>query len=665
MKRAFLVVLFLALLSVIGFSIYQKYTVAPSPVKLYWFIPDGMRAEPSLFTVFEWAKEGKLPNIKKLMDRGSYGYSYPNFPSHTPTNFATLLTGSYPEVNGVDDGPMHAIGKSLDKVAVGGFSSVAKKVPPIWKTLEAAGMKVAIVAVPGSTPPEIQKGVVLRGRWGGWGADFAALNYETKGNLAQRIKQGRGARLFYFGPELTQYADGIPPKDWVDAPKSFSPPKEVVLDAWGTPVYLYIYDSTNDSKINFDKIAFSLDKKSLFADLKTGEWGEWAPITLNWKSADKTTPVTTKVKPAAIKVDADGFFRVRLFFDNLNRYIAMPADAADVMEKTVGPMVDFVDNFPPQLVYYPEDKKIFENEASLSFDWHTKAVGAIIKNFTPNVVIHDTYTPNQMLTSRWWMGYIDPKSAHYKDAAPADREKLWQEVQSMYKRLDDLIGEVIKNSGPNTYIVLSSDHGAVPMDRSVNLNNLFAKKGWLSFTLNPKTGEPIIDWKRTKVIYLKMAHVYVNPNGLDGNYTRASGPAYDALREDVKNTLLTLADENGNKPTVEVVKWEDAKSYLQMDPDRAGDLIIANAPGYGWNEEMTSDLAVFSTPLITGYKQAIKAQEVPGMWTPFIIAGPGIKTNNYLGNAPFPLVDQYPTIMKALGVPLPSFVQGKALPVFR
>ena len=131
----------------------QQQTATKSPMKLYWFIPDGMRAEPELFTVFQWAKEGKLPNIKKLMDRGSYGYSYPNFPSHTPTNFATLLTGSMPEVHGVDDGPMREVGKPLDAVAVPGFRSTAKKVSPIWKTLEEAGMKVAILSVPVSTPP--------------------------------------------------------------------------------------------------------------------------------------------------------------------------------------------------------------------------------------------------------------------------------------------------------------------------------------------------------------------------------------------------------------------------------------------------------------------------------------------------------------------------------
>lgn len=636
-----------------------------SPLKLYWFIPDGVRAEPGLFNIYQWAEEGKLPNIKKLMERGSYGYSFPTFPSHTPTNFATLLTGSYPEVHGVDDGPMHALGKPLDKVAVAGFRSVAKKVSPIWKTLEDAGFKVAILSVPGSTPPEINKGVVLRGRWGGWGADFNAINFETKGNLLQRILQGRAVHLFYFGPELTQYIDGVTPSGWQNPPKSSSPALEVTMTGWGTPVYGYVYDSTSSGTKNYDRVAFSLDKKTVFADISAGQWSDWAPITLKWKADNKEVPVDTHVRVTVIKLGSDGFFRIRLVYDNLNRYIAQPPEAADAMENAAGPMVDFADNYPAQLIYYPEDKKTFQDEAQMSFDWHTKAVGALVKNFSPGVVIQDIYTPNQMLTSRWWMGYVDPKSSHYNEVSAAEREKLWGEVQNMYKKLDGIVGEILKASGPDTYIVFSSDHGAVPLDTNVNLNNLFAQKGWLKFTINPKTGEPVIDWVNTKVIYLKMAHIYINPNGLAGNYNRASGPQYEYLRNQVIDTLENLKDDKGVKPLAQAVKWEDAKQFMKLDPERIGDLVIANTPGYGWNEEMTSDLKVFSKPLITGYKQAILAQDDSGMWTPFIIAGPGIKPNNYLGDKPTRQIDQYPTIMKALKVKLPDFVQGNAIDVFK
>lgn len=657
-------VLALGVLLVIALISFQRFT-SRQRLKLYWFIPDGVRAEPELFNIYEWAKEGKLPNIKKLMDSGTYGFSRPTFPTHTPTNFATLLTGAYPEIHGVDDGPMHVEGKPLDKVAIGGFRSVAKKVPAIWTTLEEAGYKVALVSLPGSTPPEINKGVVLRGRWGGWGADFHALNFETKGNLLQRIKQGRATRLFFFGPQLTQYIDTQTPKGWQQPQQSYSEPFEVALDGWGATVYAYVLDSTNDDKINYDRVVFSLDKQTMFADLGQGEWSDWQPIILKWKAEDQQVDVDSDVKATVIKLEDDGFFRIRLFYNNLNQYIAQPSEAADAMKESAGPMVDFVDNFPPQLIYYSEDKQTFLDEANMSYEWHRKAVGGVLDNFSPDIVIHDIYSPNQMLTSRWWMGYIDPNSARYEEVTEEEREQLWQEVKDMYKKLDDIIGEILKVADKNTYVVISSDHGAVPLDRWVRLNNLFAKQGWLKFSINPQTGEPKIDWKNSKVIYLKMAHVYINPEGLAGDYRRASGPEYEALRDQVRETLLNLQDQDGNKPAVDVVNWEDAKQFLRLDPERVGDLVIANAPGYGWNEEMTFDLEIFSEPLKSGYKQAIKSEDTPGMWTPFIIAGPGIKKGNYLGDAPVEMVDQYPTIMTALKEKFPDFVQGKVLPIFK
>ncbi len=659
MKKVLLVVLIVFF----GLFISQPF-VKKSSLKLYWFIPDGMRAEPELFNIYQWAKEGKLPNIKKLMDKGSYGYSYPNFPSHTPTNFATLLTGAYPEVNGVNDGPMHVLGKPLDKVAVGGFRSVAKKVSPIWKTLEDAGLKIALLSIPGSTPPEINKGIVVRGRWGGWGADFHAINFETKGDLLQRILQGRAVKLFYFGADLTKYVDGQDPINWQNPPISYSSPYEVIMEGWGTPIYAYVYDSINDNRENFDHVTFSLNKKDTLADLKVGQWSDWLPITLKWKAEKEEIPVQSHFRATVIKLD-DKFFRIRILYDNLNQYVTSPPEVADNIEEQIGPMVDFADNFPAQLIYYPEDKHTFMDEAKMSFDWHEAAVSALVNKFRPDVVIQDIYTPNQMLTSRWWMGYVDPKSNRYKDVTNQEREKLWQEVQDMYKRLDNIIGEILKTADNNTYIVLSSDHGAVPLDQSVNLNNLFAQKGWLKFTIDPKTGEPIIDWKNTKVIYLKMAHVYINPDGLSGDYKRATGPEYEYLRSQVINALENLKDENSTKPVVQIVKWEKAKEFMQLDPDRIGDLVIANAPGYGWNEEMTTDLKVFSKPLISGYKQAILSKDIPGMWTPFIISGPGVKQNYYMGDKAFPLIDQYPTIMKSLKVKTPDFVQGKPLEVFK
>ena len=277
---------------------YAEETQSPSSqeAKLYWFIPDGMRADPDLFNIFEWAQTGELPNIKKMMDQGSYGFSIPTFPSHTPTNFATLFTGTYPAQHGVADGPMHTEGNPLKKVSVGGFNSAAKKVDPIWVTLEKNyNKKVALISIPGSTPPELVEGITIRGRWGGWGADFHATNFEEGSDPAKKIMQGRGSKLFFFGEPLTKY---IPSQE---IKKTRRLPLPIILP----PLRKWSYRSTGTlfmlsfttTLIMADKIIikllFSFNKKDIVASLEQNEWSEWIPATLTWKVTDKEIPIDT------------------------------------------------------------------------------------------------------------------------------------------------------------------------------------------------------------------------------------------------------------------------------------------------------------------------------------------------------------------------------------
>ena len=194
--------LFASVIAILSLRFYksQENKSQNSKIKLYWFIPDGLRAEPDLFKIYEWARSGELPNLNKLIQRGSYGYSIPVFPSHTPVNFAALLTGALPKSNGVSDGPMHTEGNPLNKVSVGGFRSSARRVPSIWTMLEKVDKKVFVLSVPGSTPPEIERGIVVRGRWGGWGPDTYSLVYEASKSEASQNAPKRSEKFFNFGP---------------------------------------------------------------------------------------------------------------------------------------------------------------------------------------------------------------------------------------------------------------------------------------------------------------------------------------------------------------------------------------------------------------------------------------------------------------------------------
>jgi len=647
----------------------------PDKLKLYWFIPDGFRSDPEVFNIFKWAQQGQLPNIQKMIKQGSYGYSIPVFPGHTPTNFATLLTGATPKVHGVADGPMRTEGYPLKMVSRGGFSSIAKKVPPIWYTLEQENEIVTLLSVPGSTPPELNLGNTIRGRWGGWGFDFPAVIFQSKGDKNLRVSQGMGNRVFYSGPQLTKYSKVKSPKDWeLTLPKSFNTPREAELSNWSIKVFAYIYDSTDDQQVNYDRILFSKDKKGLWLDLKVSEWSDWKTIQLKfqtkndynvntpkkmaWEQSLSAVAIDTDVKIKIIKLGEKDFFRIRFYYNSLNKFLVKPSYLMTPILKSLGPMVDFVDNYPPQLIYFQEDKDTFLEEAHMSLKWHQQMAAFMMDQLNSDVIIHDIYTPNQMLTSRWWLGYIDPKSPRFIHDT-ALRKPLWDEVLKMYQGIDAIIGEILAKAGKNTYVVLSSDHGAVPLHTEVRLNNLFAKNGLLEFTMNNNTGEYEIDWKNSQAVYLKMDNIYLNPNGLDGNFRRLSGKKYEKLRQKVRELLKSLKSENGEYPLAKVVKWENSH-FLDLPQDRVGDLIVANKPGYGWIEEISPDLKIFKIPLKSGYKQAILPEKNKGMWTPFIILGPKIKKNFRLPS-PIRHIDQYPTIMKLLGKKIPQFVEGQPL----
>lgn len=645
------------------------------PIRLYWFIPDGLRAEPVTFKIYEWAKAGELPNIKRLMDEGSYGYSIPVFPGHTPTNFATLMTGTTPDVHGIADGPMRIEGYPLQMVSKGGFTSQAKKVPPIWYTLEQNKFLVSLLSIPGSTPPELNDGITIKGRWGGWGIEFPSIIFHSEGDAQLQVETGLNKRVFNFGSELTKFLKTENPTGWSLKVNSFSPVREVNLLNWQAPLYALVYDSTDDGQENYDRVLFSKDKKTLFSDLKEGEWADWKPISLSyelkndyniytpkkmaWERDASSVNIDTDVRIKIIKLGKKDYFRIRLVYDHLNEFLVKPNYLYEGIRKEMGPMVDFVDNYPPQLIYINEDKKTFIEEAQFSLDWHNKMAEYMIKKFSSDVIIQSIYTPNQMLTSRWWMPYLDPKSPKYNQVSESERKILWGEVLQMYKSIDQVLGTILANTDENTYIVFSSDHGAIPLYKEVRLNNLFAKKGWLKFKYSKKTGEYEIDWAHTKVVFLQMDNIYIHPDGLDKAYRHASGPEYEALRSEVIDELNKLKDNNGLKPLAQVLKREQA-AQLFLPPDRTGDLIIANSAHYNWVEDVSDDLVLFKDSLKGGYKQGVLPETEEGMWTPFIIKGPGVKKGFAL-QKPINHIDQYATLLKLLKVEAPAHKKGRVL----
>ncbi len=618
------------------------------PLKAYWFIPDGLRADDNEFNVFKWAKEGKLPNIKILMENGSYGLSEPFFPSHTPTNFATLLTGTTPDKHKVTDGPIRLQGYPLKYVTKPGFRSSSKNVPSIWHILQKENLFSTLISVPGSTPPDFDYGQVIRGRWGGWGIDLPAVVFTNKGQFKKKN------RLFYEGTELTKYGETKESTDGFTTK----------FVKWDHEIMFHII-----SKGDKPSLKFKIEENEY--QLNVMEWSDWIPVTIkkplkgiDFENTPKVSKVEsdlskvtlkTRMKIIPITLNRRGDYRIRILYDLLNEYAVRPFSLANELKKNIpGGMVDFSDNYPPQLILEENDKKVFLDEMNMSFDWHNKAAEYLIKQGESNFIVHNIYSPNQMLTSRWWMKYMDPRSSSFEQATKSDKEIAKEEVLNMYKRVDEIIGTILNNKNEESLIVLSSDHGVVPLNYNVHLNNLFKKKGWLKLD---KNGE--IDWPRTKVIFLKTAHVYIHPEGLGGNYTRSSSPDYFKLRDEVILLLSQIKTSKGASPISKLLKYEKVKS-LHLAESQVGDLVLSNTVGFGFTEILTpnSDVIITNSKR-SGYKQAL-LPKTAGLTTPFIISGKNIK-KDYRIKKNIDNSTQLGIILKSLNINIPSSVTSEIL----
>ena len=103
-------------------------------------------------------KEGKLPNIKKMMDNGSYGILESVLPPISPVAWSSVITGTNPGKHGIFGWKKPDRRGSQEPV-----NSTVRKVPPFWKYLNERGLKVGIFNIPVTYPIEEIDGYIIPG----------------------------------------------------------------------------------------------------------------------------------------------------------------------------------------------------------------------------------------------------------------------------------------------------------------------------------------------------------------------------------------------------------------------------------------------------------------------------------------------------------------------
>lgn len=247
--------------------------------------------------------------------------------------------------------------------------------------------------------------------------------------------------------------------------------------------------------------------------------------------------------------------------------------------------------------------------------------------------------------------YTDPAHRLYEPGNPYDSAML-----DYYRRLDAKLGRLLaSHADDDTMVLVVSDHGAMPMDGAICVNEWLRREGYLVLYDEPSQPRPLepedIDWSRTVAwgeggYYCRL---FLN---IEGREPHGIVPPrrLDALRSELRAGLEALGDEDGHPIGTIAHTPEELYDECRGTPP---DLLVYFG-GLRWRSIGKVGMGtVHRRDNDTGPDDANHAPE--GL---YVLAGDGVPA----GRGPErSLLDIAPTILTALGEPVPAEMEGRSL----
>ncbi len=229
-------------------------------------------------------------------------------------------------------------------------------------------------------------------------------------------------------------------------------------------------------------------------------------------------------------------------------------------------------------------------------------------------------------------------------------------VEDYYKSLDSEIGELLDLSGPNTAIVVVSDHGAKMMKGAFAINQWLQEKGYLTLKKSAKAGLRLekagVDWEKTTAwgwggYY---ARIFLNVKGRESQGT-IDQEKYDEFRDEIAEELLKIRGPKGEKMKNEVLKPDRVYDPCRGSPP---DLMVY-LDGMFWRSAGTIG---YDSPYLsendTGPDDAVHSQH--GI---FLLYDPEQSYGTRLKEVD--ILDVAPTVLKLMNHRVPRDMKGKVV----
>ena len=602
--------------------------------------------------------DGELPNLAGLASEGVWAENcLVPFPTVTPPNWTTIVTGAWPGTHGVMGFRIHREGEPLTKT-YDGFDSRYCRAERLWEAAERAGKRSIILKYPCSWPPTVREGIQVDG------CHF----HECKHVLDL-------PHLFSTRPEEGMPKIELRPAEgWRNLPATFRRPLEavlefglilkreigegrVVLDEFG-PQRAHLYALVVGDAV---LITRERDASDPVCTLKPGEWSPWIPLRYD-------APPPKDRGMVRLKLLSLGKEKLRIYATNVEpvRGFTFPDHIGPELTEEVGPFLPNIGAFGTVQKWNRladmghEGEELFLDLVEYQNRWFGKAAKYLMGRYDWDLFFVQTHLMD--CVHHLYLNLADPAT----NPDPESREHFAGLIKRCYRIADELIGELTEAAGEDALYVVVSDHGSIPHLTSVPIREIFERAGLLVWReedafaraaadqqtdatpasvrhLAERNWLERVDWERTRAVPVGPTGIYINLKGREPHGI-VEPEEYEKLRDEIIGLLYDYTDpKTGKKPFTLVFKKEDARN-IGLYGDTVGDIVYACIP-----ESTHHGLQLSTADFSTGSQKGL-----------LIIRGPGVKRGFVLERTAW-LVDVVPTVCHLMELPVPAQCEGAVL----
>ncbi len=609
---------------------------------------DGM--DPDLAERF--MNEGKLPNLAKLRERGTFSKLRTTFPAISPVAWSTFMTGVNPGKHNIYDflardtsnylpflssaeikGPKRhlKIGKysiPFGKTEIKGM----RKGTPFWHWLGKAGIFSSVIRVPVTFPPEKFSGVLLSGMCvpdlKGSQGTFCLCTTRSSGD---KFREG-GVRV---------------PVDRVNGVcRSYIPGPENPLAEKAGGELRVKFEIRPEPGSEQARILVGSEKLTL----KVGEYSEWIPVefkaglgfTAHGICRFLLKEVAPEVEVYVTPVNIDP--------GHPDLPISHPVTYSIYLAKLYGPYatLGLAEDTWALNEHVLDDDAFLAQAYGNHEDRERMLFDALEK--TKQGLCTCVFDTTDRVQHMFWR-YLDEDHPAARDVPRDQRPRV---IENLYQRMDRLIGRVMQQIDQDTLLMIVSDHGFKSFARCVNLNAWLHQNGYLALKDGKtESGDWFedVDWSRTCAYTMGLNGLYLNIKGREKQGIVDPAEA-NALKEELRQKLDGLADPASGAVGITGVFITDSV-YRGPYTENAPDLLVGCGAGYraSWDSVMGK---------VTGqvFEDNIKAWSGDHCIDPRLVPGVLFSSHKFVAEKPA-IVDVAPTILQLFGLALPAHFDGK------